>query len=116
MALALNAALPTKPLVEFVDANPNGFGLIAARKPRFVALLNCVLEYCAGSLADAPPRPEKYARNVGNGDVPAAPVYAKVAPRPAAMFACRFACALRNSCAKPLDWMLTSSILIVSQS
>jgi hypothetical protein len=37
---------------------------------------------------------------MGSGDVPGAPVKAKVLPRPAAMFAWRLACASLNSSRK----------------
>src|SRR4051812_24035519 len=43
MPFVRKPALPTKPLVEFVDAKPNGFGFCAARNPRFVAFVNCAL-------------------------------------------------------------------------
>ena len=42
-----------------------------------------------------------------SGTVPAAPVYAKVCPLPAAMFACRFCCASRNSFCQPFSMVFT---------
>src|SRR6476620_3079401 len=105
MPFARNPALPTKPLVEFVDAKPNGFGFIVARKPRNVEFVQFVPLYAVESPARDELIPFMNARKIGSGDVPGAPVYANVAPRPAAMFACRFACAFRNSFTKPLFLM-----------
>src|SRR5688572_3366319 len=60
-----------------------------------VALVNCVDEYAAGSLAFA--APAKCARKIGRGEVPApAPKCANVPPRPAITLARRFCCASLN--------------------
>src|SRR5258707_11222964 len=71
---ARKAELPMNPEVEFVEAKPNGFGFMAARNPRFVEFVNCVLVYFDASAAFALERPWKKARNVGRGDVPGMPV------------------------------------------
>src|SRR5882672_4008895 len=60
--------------------------------------------------------PFKYARKIGSGDVPGAPVYANVATPLAAIFARRFAWAFLNSSTKPFVMMFGSFRLIVSQS
>src|SRR5262245_63485529 len=104
-ALPRNVVLPMNPLpivaavqpAALAHMNPYGFGFIAARKPRNVAFVQFVPLYRVGSPAPELFVPLKYARKIGSGDVPGAPVYANVLPRPAAMFACRFACAFRNS-------------------
>ena len=72
-AFALRVALPIRPVV-FADANPNGFGLRAARKPRNVELVQFAPEYAAVLPAWLDGWPLKNARNVGSGAVPAAPV------------------------------------------
>ncbi len=51
---------------------------------------------------------EKNANRVGSGTVPAAPMYWKVAPCPAAMLARRSCCALRNSLMNLFSKMFTS--------
>src|SRR4029453_891308 len=116
IALLRNVLLPMNPVAVLIEANPNGFGFIAARNPRFVALLYCVLTYLVGSPAWAAGTRSKNAAKTGSGEVPGAPVYANVLPRPAAMFACRLACAFRNSSTNPFVLMLISLMLTVSQS
>src|SRR5687767_2823852 len=69
------------------EANPNGFGLRIARKLRNVVFVQFVPVYRAALLALGAVCPLKNPRNTGSGAVPAAPVKAKVLPRPAAMFA-----------------------------
>jgi len=54
--------------------NPNGFGFCAARYPRNDELVQLAPEYCVASPALPLPCPLKYARKIGSGDVPAAPV------------------------------------------
>src|SRR5690348_2414363 len=62
---------------------PHGFGFIIARKPWNVVLVQPVPVYLVVSPACDPGPPLRYARKMGSGDVPGAPVYANVAPRPA---------------------------------
>src|SRR5262249_18720542 len=124
-ALARNVALPMKPFCRVVALQPaplptglevpalrhakaNGFGFRMARNPRLVELVQLLPVYIAGSPAEALFTPLKNARKIGSGDVPAAPVYANVLPLPPAMFACRFAWALRNSSTNPLLKMSNS--------
>src|SRR5262245_6834341 len=106
-ALLRNVVLPRNPVVVFVEAKLNGFGLFAARNPRNVEFEKFALVYAAGLPALAAFTPWKNPRNVGSGLVPVAPVKANVLPLPAAMLACRFACAVRNSFRKPLLVRLT---------
>src|SRR5438132_5429187 len=89
-------------------ATKNGFGAYTASRFTYVAFVKLDDVYLLGSDTLAPPSPEKYARYVGSGDVPAAPVYANVLPRPAAMFAWRLACAFLNSPRNPFSTMLNS--------
>src|SRR5437870_10575122 len=109
-AFARNAAFPIKPFCRVVSvqpaafrhANANGFGFCAAKNDRLLAFVQLGPVYLAASLDEALFTPLKYARKIGRGVVPGAPVYANVAPRPAAMFALRLACAFLNSLRNPL--------------
>ena len=94
----------------------HGCGLNVASELMKVESVNDVDVYFAGSAACPEATPLKYARMIGSGDVPGAPVYANVLPRPAAMFACRLACAFRNSFRKPFSTMLISLMLFCTQS
>src|SRR5262249_14191705 len=115
-ALARKTPLPMNPFCRVVllqacalrHAKANGFGLRTARNPRFVELVQLLPVYFVGSPAEALFAPLQYARKIGSGDGPGAPVNANVFPRPAAMFACRLAWALRNSSMNPLLKMSNS--------
>src|SRR5437899_8260432 len=105
-AFVRNVALPMNPFcrLEPSDRHPaadkqakaNGFGFWMARNERLFAFVQLPPRYRLGSADSALFTPLKYARKIGSGEVPGAPVYAKVVPRPAAMFAWRFACAFLN--------------------
>src|SRR5262245_44588567 len=117
--LARNVELPMKPccrllLVHPYDAtvlgsgrpkqpNANGCGYRLARNPSSVEFIQLPPVYLEGSPACAAFTPFRYARKIGSGAVPGAPVYAKVLPSPAAMLAWRLACARRNSLTNPFS-------------
>src|SRR2546428_60594 len=115
-AFARNNALPIKPFCRVVSvqpaalrhANANGFGFCAARNERMLAFVQLGPVYLAASPDETLFTPLKYARKTGSGDVPGAPVYAKVLPRPATMFARRFVCAFLNSLRNPFPKMSNS--------
>src|SRR4029450_6368158 len=91
-------AIGPPPVGSVLHMNPHGFGFIAAREFRRVPLVQLAPESCAVSPACEPGLPLRNARKIGSGCVPGAPVYANVAPRPAARLAWRFAWAVRKSC------------------
>src|SRR5438128_10249532 len=89
-AFARNSAFPMKPFCRVASvqpaalrhANANGFGFCAARNERMLAFVQLAPVYLAGSPDEALFTALRYARKIGKGVVPAAPVYANVVPRP----------------------------------
>src|SRR3954468_12963350 len=94
----------------------HGCGFRRASAFRKVVSVNDVELYLDGSPAPAAFTPLKYVRMIGSGLVPGIPVYAKVLPLPAAMFAAMFDCALRNSLTNPFSTMLISLMFDCTQS
>src|SRR5580765_5044959 len=94
----------------------HGCGLRSASAFRNVESVNDAELYFEGSPAPAAFTPLKYARMIGSGLVPGMPVYAKVLPLPAAMFAAMFDWAFRNSLRNPFSTTLISLMFDCTQS
>ena len=108
IAFCLNVALLRMPVLAVLLSRLNGNGLRAARNACSVAFVQFAPLYADPLTACDAGCPFRYASRMGSGEVPGAPVYAKVAPRPAAMFAARLACAFLNSLRKPFSKMSIS--------
>ena len=79
IAFCLNVALLRMPVLAVLLSKLNGSGLRAARNASSVALVQFAPLYAARLPACDAGWPFRYARRIGSGDVPAVPVYAKVA-------------------------------------